>query len=110
MCLYTTYQAGASAEARDVDADTPLIAACNKGNAEIGRVLVAAGCDVNAVGFEGWTALHRAVLRGSRDLVTLLLEGGASVEASNDEGDTPIHVACGGGTVVGTLAHVAGGW
>lgn len=74
---------------------TPLHAA--RGNVEAARLLIEAGCDVNAVDGEKQrlTPLHCRAEHGDVEMVSLLLECGADVHAVSCMG-TPLHCAVGG--------------
>lgn len=58
-----------------------LHAASQNGHAEIVRLLLAAGADVNAKGDDEVTALHAASQNGHVEIVKLLLAAGADVDA-----------------------------
>lgn len=92
--------AGLDPECKDVDGDTPLIAACNMGDVTLTRKLLSVKCQVNASGYEGNTALHRAVEARSDEVVQLLLKNKADVNARNATGNTPLMVACENGNDV----------
>ncbi len=62
-------------------------------SAEVARLLVEAGADVNATAAGGFTPLHLAASNGSREMVTLLLEHGAKRDACCDQGKTPAEYA-----------------
>ena len=73
---------------------TPLHSAvADGGDAELARMLITAGSDVNARQRHGWTPLHGAADGGDPELVRLLLARGADPNARNDNGDTPLDVA-----------------
>lgn len=93
-------EAGVDPECKDVDGDTPFIAACNMGDVTLARKLLSVKCQVNASGYEGNTALHRAVESGSEELVQLLLANKTNVSARNATGNTPLMVACENGNDV----------
>jgi hypothetical protein len=83
---------------RDVDTDfTPLLEALDR--ADIVKMLLAAGADVNAASRKeydplmGLTPLMHAVLDGSEDLVPLLLDRGADVNATAPSGHTALSLA-----------------
>jgi ankyrin repeat protein len=95
---------------------TPLHAAANgPGDAEITRLLLKSGADVNAVDDRGYTPLKVAVRGRSseekRRIVDILLSNGADVDTkSRGGGATPLHIAslAGNITVVKMLlAHKA---
>lgn len=64
------------------------------------RLLLDAGCDINAVDTSGQTPLHHAVCQSRRfsssdsscTLAALLLENGADVKAKDINGNTPLHL------------------
>jgi len=71
---------GASLEMRDDYRRTALIlCARERGQAATGRVLIAAGADVNAADKFGSTALELAAWRGKAEFIDLLLEKGAKL-------------------------------
>ncbi len=76
--------AGAPVEGDAVDAETPLMTAASYGDAEVARVLIDAGADVNATaaatagGVPGGTALRHAAVFGMTDVAEMLLAAGAT--------------------------------
>jgi cytohesin len=85
---------GADANARDGIGSTPLIDAAWSGNAEITRVLLQHGADVNAIHREaGSTALEYAVLTGRTTVVRLLLAAGADTARRYRYDQTVLHLA-----------------
>jgi len=72
---------------------TALHCAADEGHAEICRVLLAAGADVDARAEEGSTPLHYAAYKGHVETVKLLLEAKASVTVKDNQGSTPLHYA-----------------
>ena len=68
---------------------TPLHEAAARGEAEIGRLLIEHGADVNARGgIRDATPLHAAAVCGHRELVNLLLGANADPKAVDDLGAT----------------------
>ena len=65
----------------------------SQSRANVARVLLEHGADVNAC--DGWhvTPLHLAVRKKKVDLVRVLLEHGASVDAEDGRGETPFQAA-----------------
>ena len=61
--------------------------------ANVARVLLEHGADVNACSDNRCTPLHIAVRRKRVELVRVLLEHGASVDAKDGRGETPFQVA-----------------
>ncbi|KAI8368706.1 hypothetical protein BD560DRAFT_447356 [Blakeslea trispora] len=59
---------------------TPLFWAANDGHVECVRILINAGCKVNAKDENGKTALYYAAWEGHMDCVQLLLDAGCEVE------------------------------
>ena len=70
------------------DGETVLISAANRGRADLVRLLLSNGAEVNARSASGWTALMRACNGGRVDCVRLLLDAGADPSIANDEGYT----------------------
>nr|XP_040134047.1 85/88 kDa calcium-independent phospholipase A2 isoform X6 [Ictidomys tridecemlineatus] len=62
-------------------------------NAEMARMLLKRGCDVDSTSASGNTALHVAVTRNRFDCVMVLLTYGANAGARGENGNTPLHLA-----------------
>lgn len=83
---------------QDRGGHTPLYSVANECGGETGaelvRMLVRAGADVNACGgVSRATALHMAARRGHVEIAKALLECGARLEAEDSKGDTPLRRA-----------------
>ncbi|KAM6161859.1 85/88 kDa calcium-independent phospholipase A2 isoform 2-T2 [Erethizon dorsatum] len=62
-------------------------------NAEMARMLLKRGCDVDSTSASGNTALHVAVMRNRFDCVMVLLTYGANAGMRGEHGNTPLHLA-----------------
>ena len=77
--------AGAPVNGLPGEPETPLITAASYGDADVARVLIEAGADIEAVaapdagGVPGGTALLHAAVFGMTDVVDVLIEAGATV-------------------------------
>lgn len=76
--------------------ETPLMMAALRGNAEVARVLLGRGAQVNRA---GWTPLHYAASGPSTELVALLLDRGAAIDAPSPNGTTPLMMAARYGSI-----------
>jgi ankyrin repeat protein len=79
--------------ARDKDGSTPLHCAAWKGHAEVVKILLDAGAEVNARSQNehyGDTALHAAAHGNQKDVVRILIARGADLNAKNRIGRTPL--------------------
>ena len=80
--------------ARDVNGNTPLIRAAEKGNPKVVEMLINAGADVNASRSSGYTALIAASEEeGHPAVVEMLINAGAEIDASNHYGYTTLIIA-----------------
>ena len=76
-------QAGAPVDGEPGDTETPLITAASYGDAEVARVLVEAGADIDAVsapdsgGVPSSTALQHAAVFGMTEVINVLVAAGA---------------------------------
>jgi len=70
---------------------TPLHFACDAGQMDMVRFLLANGADINAVDVDGDTPLHWAALAGKTEIVPLLIKNGAFLNAVNKNHQTPFH-------------------
>ena len=62
-------------------------------DADVMRLLIERGADVNAVQTAGYRPLHQAAVAGREDLVRMLLDAGADRTARCDRGKTPAEYA-----------------
>mmetsp|Transcript_33145 Transcript_33145/g.80890 ORF Transcript_33145/g.80890 Transcript_33145/m.80890 type:complete len:308 (-) Transcript_33145:90-1013(-) len=74
-------------------AETPLHSASANGNAEVCRVLLAAGAVVNPQDADGFTPLHEGARRGIWDVVSVLVAAKANVNLKNRDSKSPLDVA-----------------
>jgi len=96
----TSIHAGADANAKDRDGQTPLMAVVKWGdNPEVVAALLNAGADVNAKDKDGCTVLQIAAEWGMRNTVEVLLANKAEVNTKDRDGDTPLHRAAIAGSV-----------
>lgn len=86
-------QRGAQANGRDFEERTPLHLVARLGYADIAKLLLDSGADVDAVdGHAKYTALHFAILTDKKEMVRLLLDRSADVNAA-PTGESPLHLA-----------------
>ncbi|KAJ4111449.1 hypothetical protein NW768_011802 [Fusarium equiseti] len=94
---------------RSFNDNTPLFIASYNGSVDLGKILIAAGADVNAEGNEtGWTALHAAY--DNANMSRILLQAHADPNAKEPTGKTALFYACRNGhteTVQVLLEHGA---
>ncbi len=89
---------GADVNAPRGDGMTALHWSALNGSAEIARMLVGAGADLEAATRIGaHTALHVAAKEGNGEIVAILADAGANVEAATGTGATPLHFAAASG-------------
>ena len=82
-------EGGAPCEPKDKFGNTPLIIACQNGNARCVKVLIRYGADMDRQNKQGNTGLHYCVAYGFNALGDLLVAKGASDKVTNLEGLTP---------------------
>src|SRR5437667_8490311 len=80
----------ADPNAQDVEGTTPLIWAAHNGDAETGKLLIAAGANVKAANRYGINALHEAATLGDVAMMEALLKAGADPNATYGAGETPL--------------------
>jgi hypothetical protein len=78
---------------------TPLIWAADNNHAEVLRLLLDRGAELEARDDDGETAFFRAVAYGHEEIVGMLLSKGADVRAENMYGVTPLQAASGEGNL-----------
>lgn len=71
----------------------PLNLASYLGKAEIVKLLLDAGADINAGDFENSQPLHNAAVSGNVDTLRVLLEHKGNIDARDDYQMTPLHFA-----------------
>ena len=87
---------GCSPDVRDPGDNTPLMAACAKGNKDLACVLLKAGADVNATNKIGISPLINALNNEYPDsqLIQLLIHAGAEISYEPSEALSPIFMVC----------------
>ncbi|XP_036398044.1 ankyrin repeat domain-containing protein 6-like [Megalops cyprinoides] len=70
---------------------TPLHLAAYKGHAEVVRILLTAGCDLDVQDDGEQTALHRAAVVGHTDIISALIQEGCALDRQDKDGNTPLH-------------------
>src|SRR3990167_7929710 len=75
------------------DSKPPIIAAAEKQNLPVIEILIAAGANVNAQGYNRKTPLHVAIEKENLAIIQALIAAGANVNAQNHTGKTPLHLA-----------------
>jgi len=79
--------------APDEEGTAPLLYASCFGHAEVVRVLLKAGANVDQQDIQQWTPLIWATTNGHKDIAQLLLDNGASPEAKSTSGRTAFDFA-----------------
>ena len=74
---------------------TALMWAAAEGHADVVRLLIEAGANVNAANQAGQTAVHSATIRGSTANIQYLADHGADLNAKDLKGHTPLDIALG---------------
>ena len=82
--------------------ETPLASASRRGHAEVARVLLEHGANLEIRDRQGWSPLDCASRWGHVDVIQVLVEHGADVKALRMGDDTALHIA----SYIGHLAAV----
>lgn len=83
--------AGAEADRKDKEGNTPLLMASERGFTDLVKYLASAGASVEAFdGNFGCTPLHIAAAKGYSDLAEFLIGAGARVDAKDKRGSCPL--------------------
>src|SRR5688500_9634271 len=69
---------------------TPLMLAAREGDLESGRLLVAAGADVNAIAGDGKDALGLAIFNGNYEFASFLIDSKSAVNQADAQRFTPL--------------------
>jgi ankyrin repeat protein len=69
---------------------TPLMFAAREGDAELARILVGSGADVDAVAGDGKTALAVAIFNGNYEVASYLVDNEADVNKADAQRFTPL--------------------
>jgi len=81
------------------DYRTALHGACQYGQFDIVKLLVAHGASVDAVDEDGWTPFHLALISNDLDSIKFMLQSGADMNKVFEEGYTALHLAACGNSV-----------
>ena len=81
--------------AQDWFDEPPLLEAVERGDADVVKVLLSHGADVDQKNSDGWTVLMKASKKGDSKLgiIELLLKHGAQVDLQNNDGESALMVA-----------------
>lgn len=89
---------------RDEAGMTLMHWACDRGRADLVRVLLDHGADLDATDSGGLAPLHYAAMCSQVDCVSLMVESGADAELKDDNGDTAADLADGDPDVLAALS------
>jgi hypothetical protein len=64
--------------------------ACYTCQLEAVKLLLGRGANVNAIGFNNWTAVHAAAWGGCNDVIRILIDKGAGIDPVDDRGYSPL--------------------
>ncbi|GAB1607428.1 transient receptor potential cation channel subfamily A member 1 homolog [Argonauta hians] len=78
---------------KNIDGKTCLHAAIDGGFAEVAKICLLRGADVNAIETDRSMPLHRAAMSGNLECVKLLVDNSARIDAYDEEQSTPLHKA-----------------
>ncbi|CAI9718034.1 transient receptor potential cation channel subfamily A member 1 homolog [Octopus vulgaris] len=78
---------------KNIDGKTCLHAAVDGGFAEVAKICLMRGADVNGVESDRSMPLHRAAMSGNMECVKLLVDNSARIDAYDEEQSTPLHKA-----------------
>ncbi|XP_068592554.1 B-cell lymphoma 3 protein homolog [Cebidichthys violaceus] len=93
-------QSSTCLEIRNYEGLSPLHLAVLRGQKDLGRMLLDAGADINAMDIKsGQSPLMHAVESNNADMVHFLIERGCDVNSQSYSGNTALHSACGRGQV-----------
>ena len=97
--LQTVIDYGAALNVTNKMNESPLIVACQRGNADAEHVLLNNGADPNVADAEGNTWLHHAAVAGncSKQVLQAVIDYGADVNTTNKINISPLIYACGMG-------------
>ncbi|KAK8132021.1 hypothetical protein PG999_000194 [Apiospora kogelbergensis] len=78
---------------RDEHGRSPLSYIAERGYADIAKLLIEKGADINTANRGGSTPLYFALSSGRTDVAKLLIEKGANINIADQTGTTPLHQA-----------------
>lgn len=90
--LQKLIKSGGASVKRDSKGRPLLVLAAEVGEPAIGKVLLDAGADINAVTLQQETPLHVAIAKRNEDFALLLLRQGAKTDCHDQHGRTPFHL------------------
>ena len=100
---------GGRVDARD-QGFTPLLAATDEGHAEVCKLLIEKGSDLEESDTDTqYTALHYAAINGHESLLQLLLSHNAEVNSRDRREATPLHLASQEGHLASVLTLLQAG-
>jgi ankyrin repeat protein len=95
IAIFLIFERSQDVNARDFHRnETPLCVASRWGHAEVARVLLENGADMEIRDGDYWRPLERAVENGHVEVVQVFLEHGADVNAGGVTNATALHAAC----------------
>ena len=83
----------AEADVKDIQGDTPLAIALERGHLRVAEILVEVKADINAKNRDGETPLMIASRKGRLEAVRFLVKNGALLDNRNPDGETAFELA-----------------